>query len=135
MSIRGRLKDMGLVDIVQVFHLQNKTAAIYLSSDLGNGKVYMKDGRVVHAICSDLVGEDALYHIIGWGDGDFEVEANIEPPALTIDGDVEQLLLEGAKRLDEKVRDSAVGGIYRGDIESSQLVKRLVEMGILVRNA
>lgn len=134
MSIKGRLKDMGLVDIIQIFHMQCKTAAIRVGSDRGFGMVYIKDGKVVHASYRDLSGEDAFYHLIGWGDGEFDVETNVASPDTSIDTNVEQLLLEGAKRLDEG-RDNTMDmrGTPEEDIESAQLVTNLVEMGILER--
>ncbi|MEE8184828.1 MAG: DUF4388 domain-containing protein [Thermodesulfobacteriota bacterium] len=134
MSIKGRLKDMGLVDIIQVFHMQCKTAAIHVSSDKGFGMVYIRDGSVVHANYRDLSGEDAFYHLIGWGDGEFDVETNVASPDTSIHTDVEQLLLEGAKRLDEGGGGTMdLRRAYEEDIESAQLVRNLVEMGILER--
>jgi hypothetical protein len=133
-SIKGKLKDMGLVDIIQIFHMQRKTAAIRVGSDMGLGTVYIRDGKVVHANYRDLNGEDAFYHLIGWGDGEFDVETNVASPATSIYADVEQLLLEGAKRLDESGDDKmGMKRTYEGDIESAQLIRKLVEMGILER--
>ncbi len=132
MSIQGRLKDMGLADIIQVFHMQNKTTAIRVGSEQGYGMVYMRGGKVVHATYRDLAGEEAFYHLIGWGDGDFEVETNLASPETTIHSDVEHLLLEGVKRIDEDgLTSKRKKSSYGEDVESAQLVKRLVEMGIL----
>ncbi|MFQ5586028.1 MAG: DUF4388 domain-containing protein [Thermodesulfobacteriota bacterium] len=132
MSIQGRLRDMGLADIIQVFHMQNKTTAIRVGSGEGYGMVYMRGGKVVHATYRDLTGEDAFYRLIGWGDGEFEVETNLASPDTTIHTDVEQLLLESAKKLDEGGgAPKRSKSIYDKDIESVQLIKRLVEMGIL----
>ncbi|MCP3677292.1 MAG: DUF4388 domain-containing protein [Deltaproteobacteria bacterium] len=132
MSIQGRLKDMGLADIIQVFHMQNKTTAIRVGSEQGYGMVYMRGGKVVHATYRDLAGEEAFYHLIGWGDGDFEVETNLASPETTIHSDVERLLLEGVKRIDEDgLTSKRQKSSYGEDVESAQLVKRLVEMGIL----
>ena len=134
MSIQGRLKDMGLADIIQVFHMQQKTTAIRVGSDYGYGMVYMRGGRVVHATYRDLMGEEAFYQLIGWSDGDFEVETNLASPDTTIHADVESLLLEGAKRLDEGgLTSKNKKGPYGEDVESARLLKSLVEMEILER--
>jgi hypothetical protein len=94
--------------------------------------VYMRGGKVVHATYRDLAGEEAFYHLIGWGDGDFEVETNLASPETTIHSDVEHLLLEGVKRIDEDgLTSKRKKSSYGEDVESAQLVKRLVEMGIL----
>ena len=134
MSIQGRLKDMGLADIIQVFHMQQKTTAIRVGSDYGYGMVYMRGGRVVHATYRDLMGEEAFYQLIGWSDGDFEVETTLASPDTTIHADVEPLLLEGAKRHDEGgLTANNKKGPYGEDAESARLLKSLVEMEILER--
>jgi len=133
MSIHGRLNDMGLADIVQLFRLQKKTAAIRVGSGQGYGVVYMRGGRVVHAACPGLVGEDALYRLAGWSDGTFEVESAFASHEATIHADVESLLLEGVKRSDETgvVSQHKYGSFSDVDADSPRLVKRLVDMGIL----
>ncbi|MFQ5329332.1 MAG: DUF4388 domain-containing protein [Thermodesulfobacteriota bacterium] len=133
MGIHGRLSDMGLADIVQLFHIQRKTAAIRVGSGQGYGMVYMRGGKVVHATCPGLVGEDALYHLAGWSDGTFEVESAFASHEATIHADVESLLLESVKRSDEfgVVSQHKHGSFSDEDIDSPQLVKRLVDMGIL----
>jgi len=136
MIIKGQLKEMGLVDIVQVFYLQHKTVGIYLFSEVGSGKVYMKNGKVVHSICCDLSGEDAFYQLVGWVDGEFDVVENVLPPALTVHEDVEYLIFESIRRLGDRRQDPiGMENIYTGDCESSQLIKRLVETGILEKKA
>ena len=42
-GIKGRLKDMELVDIIQILNMGKKTALIYLTDDNKEGKIFFKE--------------------------------------------------------------------------------------------
>lgn len=133
-GIKGRLKDMALVDIIQVLHLSRRTAAINMGSDEGAGKVYVEQGNVIHARFRELSGESALYQLLSWKDGEFEVEMDIKAEERTISQNVEGLLLEGMKKIDEskrKVRSEKERLFNIDERESLHLIKKLTELGIL----
>lgn len=130
-GVKGRLKDMGLVDIVQIFNAENRTVAIHLGSEMGYGKVFLKDGELVHAAYREFTGAEALYQLLAWKDGEFEVEPDAAPPEVTIKGSAESLLLEGLRRLDEARAKGQDAGGYVGDLESIRLINRLLDLGIL----
>lgn len=132
-GIKGRLKDMALVDIIQVLHLSRRTAAINMGSNEGAGKVYVEQGNVIHARFRELSGESALYQLLSWKDGEFEVEMDIKAEERTISQNVEGLLLEGMKKIDES-KKSALEKERLFNIderESLHLIKKLTELGIL----
>ena len=134
-GIKGGLKDMSLVDVIQVLNLSRKTAVVNIGSDEGTGRIFVENGNIVHAVFRELSGEIALYHLLSWKDGEFEVEIDVKPEAKTISANVESLLLEGMKRLDETNK----GGLDKerlfgvGEKESIHLIKRLIELGILTK--
>jgi len=130
-GVKGRLKDMGLVDIVQIFNAERKTVAVHLGSEHGYGRVYIKDGLIVHAAFRDLTGPDAFYQLLSWKDGEFEVEPDTPSPERTISESPEGLILEGLRRLDEARGKGIEHGGNVGDIESIRLMNRLLELGIL----
>lgn len=131
MGVKGRLKDMGLVDIIQIFNAERKTVAIHLGSDMGYGRVYIKNGNIVHAVYRDFTGTAAFYQMLAWKDGEFEVESDAKAPEVTIEGSPEALILEGLRRLDESRGKGVPSGEYVGDMESIRLINRLLELGIL----
>lgn len=131
MGVKGRLKDMGLVDIIQIFIAENKTVAIHLGSEMGYGRVFLKSGRIVHAIYREFTGEEALYQLLAWDDGEFEVEPGAEAPEVTITQGAERLILEGLRRLDEMRGRGSEKGAHVGDLESVRLINRLLELGII----
>jgi hypothetical protein len=130
-GVKGRLKDMSLVDVVQIFNAENKTAAIHLGSENGYARVYICEGKIVHAVYRELTGTEALFQLLGWTDGEFEVETDMMPPERTIDAPTEALLLEGMRRLDEASVKGADSEAYVGDLESIRLINDLLEQGIL----
>lgn len=132
MGVKGRLKDMGLVDIIQIFNAERKTVAIHLGSEMGYGRVYMQNGNVVHAVHREFTGAEAFYMLLAWKDGEFEVEPDAAIPEKSINESPEGLILEGLRRLDEsRGRGMGEGGYIGGDMDSIKLINRLLELGIL----
>jgi hypothetical protein len=134
MGVKGRLKDMSLVDIIQVFNAERKSAAIHLGGEHGYARVYLKDGDVVHATYRGLMGTDALYRLLTWKDGEFEVDFTETAPMKTIHESSQNVLLEGLSRLDESQTKSGESRGYVGDLESIGLINKLLELGILERS-
>lgn len=133
MGVKGRLKDMGLVDIIQIFVAERRTVALHLGSELGYGRVYLSSGEVVHAEYREFVGMEALYHLLSWGDGEFEVEPGAVSKERTINESAESLLLECMRRMDESRDASVKSERYVGDTESIGLINKLLDLGILER--
>jgi len=104
-----------------------------MGSNEGAGKVYVEQGNVIHARFRELSGESALYQLLSWKDGEFEVEMDIKAEERTIAKNVEGLLLEGMKKIDES-KKSALDKERLFNIderESIHLIKKLTELGIL----
>jgi len=131
MGVKGRLKDMSLVDIIQIFNAERKTVAVHLGSELGYGRVYIKDGAIVHAAYREFTGPDAFFQLLAWHDGEFEVEPDAAAPERTINESPEGLILEGLRRLDEARGKGREAGGNVGDLESIRLMNRLIELGII----
>lgn len=134
MSLKGHLKDLGLVDLVQVFHNEKKTLIIHLGSELGYGKVCLLGGEIVHAQLRDLSGKEALWALIGWHDGDFEVSPGETVSEVTINGNYEALILDGLRQLDES--NKAAGKRHHSDTYEDKeidFINTLLKQGILVK--
>ena len=132
MGVKGRLKDMGLVDIIQIFNAERKTVAIHLGSEMGYGRVYIQNGNIVHAVYREFTGAEAFYMLLAWKDGEFEVEPDAPVPEKSINESPEGLILEGLRRLDEsRGRGMSEGGYIGGDMDSIKLINRLLDLGIL----
>lgn len=82
-----------------------KSVRIKLTSATGEtAVVYLQDGRLLHATCGELEGEDAIYRIVAWQDeGDFVVLPTKQFPAPNIHVPLEAVLMEGCRMLDESL--------------------------------
>lgn len=101
MGLQGSLRDMSVADIIQVNCQDKKTASATLSSNGREAIIYFKDGAVIHAISDQTIGEEVIYKVLSWDEGEFSLEVGAESPEVTIKRNWSGLLLEGAKRLDE----------------------------------
>lgn len=92
---------MAVADLIQHNCQDGKTARLTIRAGNQQAMLYFANGQVVHASLGDLQGEEAVYRVLGWEDGEFNLETGIQPPARTIDQSWNGLLMEGARRLDE----------------------------------
>ncbi len=102
MSMQGNLHDMTIADMIQHNCQDRKTAQLRIQNAGQQVSLFFKDGVVVHAVSGDQEGEEVVYQVLGWEEGTFNLETGVEPPAVTITRGWSGLLLEGARRLDEK---------------------------------
>ncbi|MBI5516539.1 MAG: DUF4388 domain-containing protein [Deltaproteobacteria bacterium] len=98
----GELADMGLVDLLTTLDLGRKSGTLALSGPFGKAQARFRDGRVLDARAGSLRGERALYRMLGWTEGRFEVHFGaVDEGEVTLDASTQVLLLEGVRRLDE----------------------------------
>jgi len=101
MSFQGSLKELPLADIVQLVAVSGKTGMFSLNRGAEQGAVYIQNGQITHAKVNDTEGEDAIYALSLWNEGQFQFSAGIEPDVRTITRSNTNLLMEAARRSDE----------------------------------
>ncbi|MCE0497005.1 MAG: DUF4388 domain-containing protein [Methylacidiphilales bacterium] len=99
---------MGLAEILQMCCLSRRSGQITFRSAESYGYVYIQHGRVLHAMCGVVEGEEAVYLMLSWPGGGFSLNEDILPHKRTIDLTWEQLLFEGARRADVGLSGSIV---------------------------
>jgi TonB family protein len=72
-----------------------------LAGPAGDGLLFIRGGRVVHAAYGELPAADAAYLLVTEEAVDFQVEPAGEVPAQTVDFTAQELLLEAMRRFDE----------------------------------
>lgn len=100
-GFRGVLRRVGLQDVLQMECLARNSAVLSVKAGELHGQVFVKAGDIVHANCGDKTGEKAFHEIMGLKGGEFELQPFSEPPARTIEGQWEFLLMEAARKRDE----------------------------------
>ncbi|HEX8169879.1 MAG TPA: DUF4388 domain-containing protein [Thermoanaerobaculia bacterium] len=101
MAFQGSLKELPLPDIIQLVSVSGKTGKFTLTRDADRGFIFLKNGQMVHATVGDLVGEEAIYSLAIWNQGEFQFSPGEEPDRQTITKSNTNLLMEAARRLDE----------------------------------
>jgi predicted regulator of Ras-like GTPase activity (Roadblock/LC7/MglB family) len=104
--MQGKLSDMTVIDLIQHNCMEHKTARLTLTQADESAYVFFDGGNITHATDNDDMGEEVIYQIISWEDGDFLLENGIEAPEVTITNNWSGILLEGARRLDEDGMDT-----------------------------
>jgi CheY-like chemotaxis protein len=106
-GFRGVLRRVGLTDIIQMECLSRHSVVLYVSTQAGHGEIFIKDGSIIHAQAGELTGEPAFNHVLGLKGGEFDLRPYVAPPAQTIEGQWEFLLMEAARQVDEQAEASA----------------------------
>jgi prepilin-type processing-associated H-X9-DG protein len=101
-AVRGNLRTMSLASIFQINCNELNQARLRIRHDGEEGNIYFADGNVVHADLGSKIGEEAIYELLSWEDGEFELEMDIPASERTITTGWSGLLLEGMRRLDEQ---------------------------------
>ncbi len=101
MAFQGSLKELPLADIVQLVAVSGKTGMFSLTRAAERGVVYIQNGQITHAKVGDIEGEDAIYSLALWSQGDFQFSPGVESETRTITRSNTNLLMEAARRSDE----------------------------------
>lgn len=100
--IQGDLAEYALPDLLQFMHATRKVGQLVLESGSATpAGVFFHGGEVVHAYCPPRQGVPAFYQLLGWEQGRFAFLKNVAPAERTIFLDLQNLLLDGLRRLDE----------------------------------
>ncbi|MBI5498766.1 MAG: DUF4388 domain-containing protein [Deltaproteobacteria bacterium] len=97
----GSLDDIGLVDLIQTVDLSKKTGALHLTRSGDRGVIYFQDGEVVDAEVGRHRGVAAVYRLLTWSEGFFDVDFRPVRRTRTIHLSSQEILMEGMRRLDE----------------------------------
>jgi Domain of unknown function (DUF4388) len=101
MAFQGSLAELHLPDIIQLISVSGKTGVFHLVDGAHRGQIYLHEGRIVHAQLEDIAGEEAVYALAIWNQGDFKFEPGTPSEVKTISKSNTNLLMEAARRLDE----------------------------------
>lgn len=127
----GRVTDMPVVDVIQTIEISRKSGVIqFTGGPSRNATIYFRDGKVIDAEAGTLQGEDAVYRLLTWNDGDFEVEFRTVRRREAIQMSSQGLLMEGMRRLDEwsRLLEQLPPLTHRFEIDAAELSARLGEI-------
>ena len=100
--VRGNLRSLSLPSIIQVNCSERNRALLRIRHQGQEGTIFFAEGDVVHAVLDSQVGEEVVYELLAWEEGEFELEMDVQVSERTIGTGWSALLMEGMRRLDEK---------------------------------
>ena len=113
-TVSGNLRDMSLTSIVQMTCTDMKSAKLVLrqpnfmpDGEKREGVIFFENGQIVHAAVGSLRGTEAVYELLDWDEGFFQMESNVVAPRQTISVPWTHLLLESTSGLDEQGQEGA----------------------------
>ena len=77
--LRGSLAQMNVLDLLQSLDMGRKTCALTLANNGEQCKMYFTDGQINHALYGDLKGDPAVYKVLTWTAGSFEIDFEPDP--------------------------------------------------------
>lgn len=142
-NVTGDLAKLPLADLLQVAHLTRKSGRVDLEREgdgeslslageaaagdhLERGFVSLRDGEVLRAEIGSVVGEKALYRMLAWREGRFELDTTVRPDdKAEMRAPVRALLAEGMRQQEEWDRLAlqlpSLSATVRLSVKSSEL--------------
>ena len=114
-NMHGSLHDMGVVDIIQIMEAGGKDGIVSLKTSSGKSRgvtrdreaaarIFFSAGDIIDAECEHAYGEEAVYRLLLWEDGHFNIEFTNHDRPVVIEAPSQAVLLEGLRRVDEWTR-------------------------------
>jgi len=100
-GFQGMLRRVGLQDVIQMECLGRNSSLLEINDRKVKGRIYIEDGRIIHAAVGGMTGEPAFQKLLSLASGAFQLQPFERPPARTIEGQWEFLLMEAARVRDE----------------------------------
>lgn len=106
-TLRGSLQQMNVIDLLQSLELGRKTCRLTLTRDNERCELFFAEGQINHATHGNIVGDEAVYKVLAWPDGSFEIDFTANSSEQTCTRSTQGLLMEGLRLLDESARDAS----------------------------
>jgi CheY-like chemotaxis protein len=103
--VRGNLSQMNVIDLVQSLEMGRKSCLLTLSNKGEKCEMYFGEGQVSHAEYGVLKGDAAVFKVLSWTGGNFQIDFEGKTKQQTTTLNTQGLLMEGLRRLDESRRD------------------------------
>lgn len=103
--VRGNLSQMNVIDLMQSLEMGRKSCQLSLSNEGDKCEVFFVEGQVKHATYGSLVGDEAVFKVLRWTGGNFQLNFEGKTDQETTKLNTQGLLMEGLRLLDESSRD------------------------------
>ena len=105
--IQGRLEEMSILDLMQSLEMGQKSCQLTIRRDGEACEMFFTSGQCADAKLGSVEGEEAVFQVVRWPAGDFEIDFNSTTSRSTISRTTTGLLMEALRLIDESQRDAA----------------------------
>jgi CheY-like chemotaxis protein len=107
--IQGRLEEMSMTDLLQSLEMGQKSCRLIVRKGPERGEMYFASGQCRDAKIGDLEGDEAVYKVILWAEGEFEIDFNAANASTrtTTTRNTTGLLMEAMRLMDEASREDS----------------------------
>ena len=99
--IQGSMREARLPDIIQLVSQGGKSGCFHVQQESAKARIYLKDGRIVHAVTHSGEGFEALMEVALWLEGTYRFEEVVSDVPATITKPNASILMELGRRMDE----------------------------------
>ena len=103
--VRGSLAQMNVIDLMQSLEMGRKSCRLTLTNEGDKCEVFFAEGQVKHATYGSLVGDPAVFNVLRWTGGSFQLDFEGKTDKETTQLNTQGLLMEGLRLLDESQRE------------------------------
>jgi CheY-like chemotaxis protein len=117
--VRGNLSQMNVIDLMQSLEMGRKSCQLKLHNEGEKCEVFFAEGQVKHATYGALVGDQAVFKVLRWTGGNFELNFEGKTDKETTQLNTQGLLMEGLRLLDESQREGSADGVEDSSASAS----------------
>jgi CheY-like chemotaxis protein len=117
--VRGNLSQMNVIDLMQSLEMGRKSCQLKLNNEGEKCEVFFAEGQVKHATYGSLVGDQAVFKVLRWTGGNFELNFEGKTDKETTQLNTQGLLMEGLRLLDESQREGSADAVEDGSASAA----------------
>jgi len=99
--IQGSMREAPLPDIIQLVSQGGKSGCFHVQQESAKARIYLRDGRIVHAVTQASQGFEGLMEVALWIEGNYRFEEGVSDVPTTITKPIASILMELGRRMDE----------------------------------
>ena len=101
--IQGRLEEMSILDLMQSLEMGQKSCRLTIRNAGDTCELFFAARQCTDAKLGATEGEDAVFQVVRWPAGEFEIDFNESPTRSTISRTTTGLLMEALRLTDEEL--------------------------------
>jgi Domain of unknown function (DUF4388) len=101
-GFEGAVAGLSLSDVIQLNGNNGFSGCITVQYGASVGRIFFREGRIIHAEQGGKSGEDAFCDIMEWRSGRFSLEPNVSTTSQSIHMSTQFVLLEAHRLIDER---------------------------------